>query len=141
MALRCAVRQARAGLTPLAARSMGGAAPPPFARTAMPESVQEMPEEIELVWEDGVAPELTIDFDATHVASSTGLKWWLGGFAFFAALGSAVALTDPAGQKRTVTRELPFDNLKQELGPMGRPHAVHGLSSVLMEADAEGDDE
>ena len=57
------------------------------------------------------------------------------------ARGSAVALTDPAGQKRTVTRELPFDNLKQELGPMGRPHAVHGLSSVLMEADAEGDDE
>lgn len=85
-----------------------------------------MPEEIELVWEDGVAPELTIDFDATHVSKADGLKWWLGGFAFFAGLGSLVWMTDPAGKKRTVTRELPFNNLAAELGPMGAAPAEEG---------------
>ena len=87
-----------------------------------------MPEEIELVWEDGVAPELTIDFDATHVSKTDGLKWWLGGFAFFAGIGSLVWMTDPAGKKRTVTRELPFNSLAAELGPMGAAPAAEATS-------------
>ena len=56
-------------------------------------------EEHELVWHDGVAPESALDFDAPHVASSEAIKWWLGGFAFFATVAGLVALTNPAGQK------------------------------------------
>ena len=80
----------------------GEAIPPPFARAALPASQSQMPEEIELIWEDGVAPEMTIDFDATFVSKMEGLQWWLGGFAFFAGLMGVVSLTDPQGKKRTV---------------------------------------
>ena len=51
------------------------------------------------MWHDGVAPESALDFDAPHVASSEAIKWWLGGFAFFATVAGLVALTNPAGQK------------------------------------------
>ena len=57
---------------------------PPFARNLAPTS--RLPEEHELVWDDGVAPELTIDFDAQHVPKWEGLAWWLGGFGFFATI-------------------------------------------------------
>lgn len=80
----------------------------------MPESTPV--EESELLWDDGVAPELCIDFDAQWINRQTGLLMWLGGFAFFGALATCVSITDPAGKKRTTTRELPFNNLAVELG-------------------------
>jgi hypothetical protein len=59
-------------------------------------------EESELLWDDGVAPELCIDFDAPWYSRSEGLMWWLAGFGFFAGLATVISSTDPAGQKRTV---------------------------------------
>jgi len=64
----------------------GGPTPPvpPFARNKAASGV--LHQEHELVWDDGVAPELTLDFDAQHISKGTGLRWWLGGFGFFAGL-------------------------------------------------------
>lgn len=46
--------------------------PPPFARIAAPS--QPLHEEAELVWNDGVAPETLIDFDAPHIPKYQALK-------------------------------------------------------------------
>lgn len=46
--------------------------PPPFARVAAPS--QPLHEDAELVWNDGVAPETLIDFDAPHVPKYRALK-------------------------------------------------------------------
>lgn len=84
-------------------RSLGASpAVPPFARNKPPS--QMLHEEHELVWDDGVAPELTLDFDAQHIPKREGLLWWLGGLGFFAGLAGLVALTDPAGKNPAVNR-------------------------------------
>ena len=63
---------------------------------------------------------MTIDFDAPHLSSSTGVKWWLAGFGFFASLmGFVGVMWDPASRKATSTRHLPYNGLEKELG--GRP--------------------
>lgn len=59
-------------------------------------------EQDELVWNDGVAPELAIDFDAPHYDRWTGLLMWLGGLGFFFAFYQFIALTDPKSRKPTV---------------------------------------
>lgn len=81
----------------------GGAAtlpPPPFAR--LPTPTQKIPENAELVWNDGVAPELCIDFDAQHITRQDGLKRWLMGIAFFPIFMGVVALSDPEGLRVAV---------------------------------------
>ena len=35
-------------------------------------------EEHELIWDDGVAAETCLDFDAPHIGKWEGLMWWLG---------------------------------------------------------------
>ena len=85
-------------------------ATPPFARNKAPTS--KLHEDHELIWDDGVAPELTIDFDAQHIGKWEGLGMWLGGFGFFAACAGVIALTDPASKNPAVNREvtmIPFD--------------------------------
>ena len=92
----------------------GGPPPAPFVRVPPPR--RPLNEEHELIWDDGVAPETAIDFEAPHVSSRTALKWWFSGFGFFAALGGFLYFWDAPGRKRTVTRQLPFNNLAVELG-------------------------
>lgn len=70
----------------------------------------------ELMWDDGVAPETCIDFDAPHVSSYSALLWLAGGLGFFGGLGYMVSLTDPVGKNPALPRELPFDGLKRALG-------------------------
>jgi len=44
-----------------------------------------MTENSDCLWDDGVAPELALDFDAPHISSREGLYSWLAalsGFAF-----------------------------------------------------------
>jgi hypothetical protein len=38
------------------------------------------------VFDDGVAPELALDFDCQHISSTESLLSWLGGLSFFAGL-------------------------------------------------------
>lgn len=63
-----------------------------------------MHEEQELVWDDSVAPELCLDFDAPHISRLQGLAWWLGGLTFFATFYNIVKLSDPEGRREALQR-------------------------------------
>ena len=66
-----------------------------------------MHENDEVIWNDGVAPETALDFDAPHISAWQGLAMWLGGFAFFSGVfGFAVATGHP-GNKISGDRDLP----------------------------------
>ena len=92
----------------------GGPIPAPFARTAAP--TRQLNEDHELIWDDGVAAETCIDFDAPHLSKNEGAQWWFAGMGFFATLGVFMTVWDAPGRKRTITRTLPFNNLAVELG-------------------------
>ena len=64
---------------------------PPFVQRAA--AYDTLPEHDELVWDDGVAPETCLDFDAAHV--DNGLLQFMGGFGFFAALATFIAIYSP----------------------------------------------
>lgn len=64
----------------------------------------QLDENHELVWDDGVAPETTIDFDAPHMSKTEALSWWGGGLAFFAAVLGLVTLSDPESKREAVPR-------------------------------------
>jgi hypothetical protein len=75
--------------------------PPPFARIAVPS--QPLHEEVELVWNDGVAPETLIDFDAPHIPKYQALKhlgYALGGLA---TLMGVVTLYNPDSWRDAVS--------------------------------------
>ena len=78
-----------------------------------------MHEHDELVWDDGVAPETCIDFDAPHMSSSGALMWLAGGMGFFGGIGYLAYLSDPAGRNPAAPRVLPYDGLKRALGKDG----------------------
>lgn len=59
-------------------------------------------EENELVWNDGVAPETALDFDAPNVSAARGLVWWLGGFVFFYSVWSLAKATGHPDNKPSV---------------------------------------
>ena len=92
----------------------GGPIPAPFVRTPAPS--RQLNEDHELIWDDGVAAETCIDFDAPHLSKNEGAQWWFSGMGFFATLGVFMYFWDAPGRKRTVTRVLPFNNLAIELG-------------------------
>ncbi|KAH8091538.1 hypothetical protein JL720_5848 [Aureococcus anophagefferens] len=58
----------------------------------------------ELVWDDGVAAETCIDFDATHASPGVGLQWWFGGFGFFCTLATLISFYSPKGCNKVVRR-------------------------------------
>ena len=89
----CSRRTGLAARRPAKRDLAGGPDAVPFARSRAPNS--RVHEEHELVWDDGVAAETALDFDASHISSGLGLAMWLGGFGFFAAVGAAVWASDP----------------------------------------------
>ena len=84
--------------------SLGGATPPlaPFAR--LPVESEKMVEQYDAIWDDGVAPEVTLDFDCQHISSGEGLAMWLGGLSFFAVTFQVVKATDPGSKNPAVNR-------------------------------------
>jgi hypothetical protein len=99
-----------------AARRLGGhghsehhpPAPPSFARLPAPDSP--VHEERELLWDDPVAPEMALDFDAPEISKWKGLAMWLAGLGFFAVVGLVVKVVlDPPSKKPTVKRVLDVD--------------------------------
>lgn len=66
---------------------------------------QQLVENIDAVWNDGVAPELALDFDCQHVDSTEGLLWWLGGFGFFTVVYNVIKSTSPENKKPCVNRK------------------------------------
>ena len=63
-----------------------------------------MPEEVELVWDDSVAPEACIALDAPHMGTSVVL-WSMAAVAsIFTALYTYVVLSDPEGSNPVAVR-------------------------------------
>ena len=88
------------------APSLGGASPPlaPFQR--LPVESEKLVEQYDAIWDDGVAPEVTLDFDCAHISSGEGLAMWLGGLGFFATLYQVVKATDPESKNPAVNRKM-----------------------------------
>jgi len=59
-------------------------------------------EEDELIWNDGVAPEACLDFDAPHVNSYEALAWWFGGIMLVYLTYRSMGLMDLHSWKKTV---------------------------------------
>eukprot|EP00499_Haloplacidia_sp_CaronLabIsolate_P010309 CAMPEP_0196769108 /NCGR_PEP_ID=MMETSP1104-20130614/337_1 /TAXON_ID=33652 /ORGANISM="Cafeteria sp., Strain Caron Lab Isolate" /LENGTH=130 /DNA_ID=CAMNT_0042139193 /DNA_START=10 /DNA_END=402 /DNA_ORIENTATION=+ len=91
----------------------GGMVPPMVPRTPPQEKLDE---NFDLIWDDGVAPETALDFDAPNVSNAQVAAWWAGGLGFFGLVALAVWLTNPEGQRPVVPREFPYNNLAVELG-------------------------
>ena len=47
----------------------------PFAR--IPPESEKLVEQYDAIWDDGVAPEVTLDFDCQHISSGEGLAMWV----------------------------------------------------------------
>ena len=46
-------------------------------------NILQLPEEVELIWDDSVAPETALDLDAPHVDTKEVLAMFFGAFIFF----------------------------------------------------------
>lgn len=79
----------------------------------------QLTEEHDLVWDDGVAPELAIDFDCQHISKERGLAWFLGGMGFFATLLGICRWCDPASWNPAVNRKLNLVVDSPKTGPPG----------------------
>jgi hypothetical protein len=53
-------------------------------------------ENTDAIWDDGVAPELALDFDAPHVSTKEASYTWLAGFSMFALLFQVIKHTTSA---------------------------------------------
>lgn len=87
-----------------------------------------MNEETELVWDDSVAPETAIDFDAPHVSSSRVLLAFLGGMGFFVTCFALVALSDPESRNPVAPRSAVISKarLLHNVGEGPPPEEVDG---------------
>mgnify|MGYP003386600770 CR=1 FL=1 len=81
---------------------------PPFGRLAPPTG--SIPENVELVWDDSVAPESAIDFDAPHVSTKEAIAMFILGFGVFFGFYKLVASTDPAGKNPVAIRDYVLPN-------------------------------
>ena len=77
----------------------------------------QLPEEHELIWDDGVTPETCLDFDAQHVDTYSGLMQWVAGLGFFASLAAYMKyVRQPEALRAPAPREFPYNGLIVELG-------------------------
>ena len=53
--------------------TLGGATPPLPPFTRIPPESEKLVEQYDAIWDDGVAPEVTLDFDCQHISSGEGL--------------------------------------------------------------------
>ena len=81
-------------------------------------NLQQLPEEVELVWDDSVAPEACIDLDAQHMSGKEVIASMLIAFGGFGALYAYCVASDPEAKNPVAIRKyaLPYDGLKYELG-------------------------
>merc|ERR1719263_2114585 len=89
---------------------------PPFARLAPP--TETIPEEVELVWDDSVAPETCIDLDAPQMSGTTVVWSMFAVTVAFSGLYAYVVMSDPEGSNPVARRAavIPHDGLKYEMG-------------------------
>ena len=92
----------------LARGVQGGGLMPPFGRMKPPTS--SLPENVELVWDDSVAPETAIDFDAPHVSTNEAMLMFLLGFGAFYGFYKLVASTSPVDKNPVAIRDYALPN-------------------------------
>ena len=70
------------------------------------------------MWDDTVAPETCIDFDAPHVSTTEVLQMFASAALFFAGLYTLVAVSDPVGSNPVALRSavIPATTMQQILG-------------------------
>lgn len=64
-----------------------------------------MAENHDIIFDDGVAPEMALDFDCPHISSGEAMMTWLGALGGVALFYQLVKSTDPEGQNPAVNRE------------------------------------
>lgn len=74
------------------------------------------------MWDDGVAPELALDFDSQHISTTEALLTWAAAMTGLGLFYNFVAWTDPEGKNPAVGRTL---NLVVEPVPRGPPNKDH----------------
>lgn len=62
------------------------------------------------MWDDSVAPETAIDFDAPHVSNKDALLSFMAAFGFFGIIYSLVALSDPVARNPVAVRASVIDH-------------------------------
>mmetsp|Transcript_14541 Transcript_14541/g.21445 ORF Transcript_14541/g.21445 Transcript_14541/m.21445 type:complete len:125 (-) Transcript_14541:54-428(-) len=84
----------------------GGASPPlpPFQR--LPTPSQPLVENHDIIFDDGVAPELALDFDCPHISSGEAVTTWAGALTGVFLFYQWVKSTDPEGQNPAVNRKV-----------------------------------
>eukprot|EP00884_Botryococcus_braunii_P011122 jgi/Botrbrau1/2000/Bobra.0052s0041.1 len=93
----------------------GGGGPVPFRGPAN----APLPEEAELLWEDGSAyPEFCLD-QFTLWSEGQALGALLGALGFFVGLGVWASWDNKAARVPFAPRDYPYDNLSEELGGKG----------------------
>ena len=56
------------------------------------------------MWDDSVAPETCIDFDAPHVSTNVALLSFMAAFGFFGVIFALVAISDPVKNRPVAPR-------------------------------------
>ena len=71
-----------------------------------------------MVWDDSVAPETCVDFEAPQISTADGLKSVGYAILFFVGLMTAIVISDPVGSNPVALRAtvIPHDMLHRELG-------------------------
>jgi len=84
----------------------GGATPPLPPFTRIPTSVQKLSEHNDAIFDDGVAPEVALDFDCQHISKTEGGLTWLGALTCYVLLYQAVKFSDPESKNPAVNRKM-----------------------------------
>lgn len=95
-----------------------GPPPPSFVRLPAFAADKVLPENYDLLWHDGVAPELQLDFDAQQISQASALLWFLGGLAAFGSVFVLTWLRNPSQSRKAAPRILP--DVDEALGPYPR---------------------
>ena len=78
-----------------------------------------------MVWDDSVAPETCIDFDAPHVENEDVIKSFLIAMGFFAGIYLTMTYLDPVANNPVVSRSKVI-NHKDLLGSLGIGNYLDG---------------
>ena len=94
----------------------------------------QLPEEIELMWDDSVAPETCIDFDAPHVDTQEMFTAWGAMASFFLVVMGLVSWSNPEKKNPVATR-------KHVIPKETRLVYLQGIHAEMESNDEEEEDE
>ncbi len=123
------------------------------ARSSLPNSIMaydttQLYEQNDAVFDDGVAPELALDFDCQNISSREALASWLGAFGVIYLFYNLIKWTDPESQRPAlkqhdfIVQTLPYGisdvaNLHAVFPPDATGHDTHGDDDEEEEEEEE----